>query len=147
MILTNEFIYWVLVIAFLILIYNIWNNDSFNDSSNEHYDNDSKSNLNLSQSEIRTLKGIAKSYAAGNMSIPNLRITGDLVVDGATRCKRNLTAREINSIRVSGNIVDGATVKGEIVKDNENLLVKRGQRIRITDGSGMYQVWAIEKDE
>jgi hypothetical protein len=144
MMITNEFIYWVLVAVFLILICRIWSDGS----SWEHYDNDSEeSALKLTQSDIRTLKKMASTYSAGNMTIPNLRITGDLVVDGATRCKRNLTAREVNSIRISGNMVDGATVKGEIFKDNDNLLVKRGQRIRITDGSGMYQVWTIEKDE
>ena len=144
----DSIIYWVLIIVFLVLFYRLWHDDSdfWEHFNSENFDGDEETDLKLSKEDMRILKDLTNGYKKGLVTLPGLRITSDLVVDGMTRCKRNLTAREINSIRVSGNVVDGATVKGEIVKDNENLLVKRGQRLRVTDGAGMYQLWTIEKE-
>jgi hypothetical protein len=144
----NGLVYWALIIVFVILLYRLWSNNS----TDEHYKNNDKNKnednkLEFTNSEIKTLKSIAKAFSSGYVRMPNLRVTGEVVVDGGVHCKRNLTAREINSVKVSGNVVDGATVKGESVKDNNNLLVKRGQRIRVTDAAGMYQVWTIENDD
>lgn len=146
----NEMFYLSLFIVLLFLIY-IWYSDSkeYYIDESEYFDTskENKEMLELTKDEIRTLKNMAKDYSNGKMKLSNLRITGDLIVDGMIRCKHNLLARELNAINISGNVVDGATVKGEIVKDNDNILVKRGQRIRITNGLGEYQAWTIENDK
>lgn len=131
----------------LLLLYFILFNPSDNYENFSKSDDSSSTKQELTQKDIKSLKDLAKAYADNKMELSNLRITGNLVVDGSTRCKRNLLAREINAIDISGTVIDGATVKGEIIKDNDNLLVKRGQRIRIANAAGEYQVWNIENDK
>ena len=130
----------VLIIAFVIIVCRLWMDER------KFYENFDSEN-NLTQKEISNLKKLAKSMKIdGDLTLSNLRVKGNVTIDGTTHCKNNLTAREVNSVRINGNVVDGATVKGEKVVDNDHLLVKRGERIRITDGLGTYQMWTIEKD-
>lgn len=110
------------------------------------YEQFKNSNDRLTEKEIKALRSLAKSYKDGSLTLENLRLKGSLVVDGATHCKHNLTAKDIKSVTVSGNVLDGSTVKGEKINDNNNALVKRGQRIRIHNNAGSFQVWTIDNE-
>lgn len=138
----NDWAFWVICLIIFLFALSVVVNVPIDDSNAEPFDDMDK----LSKKEIEALRKMARAYADGKLVVPNLRVTGELVIDGAAHCKQGLTAKEINSVRLSSNTVDGATVKGEDVKDNNGVLVKRGQRIRISN-NGLYQVWTIEKDE
>lgn len=134
----KECVFWIFCILIFLFVLSV----VINEPRAESFDNSDK----LTKKELESLKKMAKAYSEGRLVLQSLRVTGEMVVDGPMHCKKNLTAREINSVRLSSNTIDGAIIKGENVRDNNGALVKRGQRIRISN-NGMYQVWTIEKDE